>query len=194
MLFRSVELQHPYLWRIQQHLPERGRIGIFNRSHYEEVLVVRVHPNILAAQGIQNPPKDIWQQRFTDIRNFETILTHNGTVIVKFFLHISKEEQRLRLLARVKDPNKNWKISSSDMKERVFWDKYQDAYQDAIQATSTKEAPWYIIPADHKWYARMVIAEVLVATLERLNPAYPTTSRDHQRELRQIQRQLEQGN
>jgi len=174
----SNEIDHDYLWRSNLFLPERGRIGIFNRSYYEEVLVVRVHPEILAAQKIPAELKTgaIWKRRFREIRHYEQYLTDNGTKIVKFFLHLSKEEQKKRFLERINDPTKNWKLSPSDVKLRAFWDQYQDAYEEAIAATSTKAAPWYVIPADRKWFSRAMIADVLVKTLESLNLDYPKST------------------
>jgi len=174
----SNEIDHDYLWRSNLFLPERGRIGIFNRSYYEEVLVVRVHPEILAAQKIPAELKTgaIWKRRFREIRHYEQYLTDNGTKIVKFFLHLSKEEQKTRFLERINDPTKNWKLSPSDVKLRAFWDQYQDAYEEAIAATSTKAAPWYVIPADRKWFSRAMIADVLVKTLESLNLDYPKST------------------
>jgi len=174
----SNEIDHDYLWRSNLFLPERGRIGIFNRSYYEEVLVVRVHPEILAAQKIPAELKTgaIWERRFREIRHYEQYLTDNGTKIVKFFLHLSKEEQKKRFLERINDPTKNWKLSPSDVKLRAFWDQYQDAYEEAIAATSTKAAPWYVIPADRKWFSRAMIADVLVKTLESLNLDYPKST------------------
>ena len=156
-------------------LPERGRIGIFNRSHYEEVLVVRVHPDLLARQKL--PPsltgKDIWKQRFKSIRGFERHLARNGTIVLKFFLHISREEQRQRLLARLDEPAKRWKFSAGDIAERKLWDKYMAAYEDAIRATSREHAPWYVVPADSKPFARLVVARAIVDTLSRLDLKYP---------------------
>jgi PPK2 family polyphosphate:nucleotide phosphotransferase len=169
------ELDHDFLWRISRALPERGRIGIFNRSYYEEVLVVRVHPTILAAQKL--PPelvtKRIWKERYDDIVAFERHLSHNGTLIRKFFLHLSKDEQRRRMLARLDEPAKNWKFSLGDLKERERWDDYMEAYEDALSATSTEEAPWYVIPADHKWFSRVLIADLVVEALESLDLDFP---------------------
>ena len=169
------ELDHDYLWRCQRLLPERGRIGIFNRSYYEEVLVVRVHQELLAREKL--PPelvtKDIWKERFADICAFERYLTRNGTVILKFFLHVSKEEQRRRFLDRLDDPAKRWKFSMADVAERGLWDRYMQAYEDMIRHTSTEEAPWYVIPADNKWFARLMVAAALVGAMERLNLEFP---------------------
>jgi PPK2 family polyphosphate:nucleotide phosphotransferase len=169
------ELDHNFLWRVAGHLPERGRIGIFNRSHYEEVLVVRVHPELLEQQKLPETltGKDIWQQRFNDIRAFERHLARNGTLILKFFLHVSKEEQRKRFLDRIDEPAKRWKFSMSDVKERKLWDKYQDAYEDMIRHTSRPEAPWFVVPADHKWFTRIVVAGALVRELEALGLDFP---------------------
>lgn len=171
------ELDHGYLWRIQKAVPERGRIGIFNRSHYEEVLIVRVH-NLIRFQQIPEEliDDDIWDKRFKQINDFERYLYENGTVIIKFFLNISKEEQRKRFLSRIEDPSKNWKFSAADVDERKYWDDYMTAYQEAIAATSTKYAPWYIVPADKKWFARLVVSEVIIQTMKRLNPDYPKLS------------------
>jgi PPK2 family polyphosphate:nucleotide phosphotransferase len=171
------ELDHDYLWRVSKALPERGRIGIFNRSHYEEVLVVRVHPAILANERIPGvkPSKKLWQDRYEDINAFERHLARNGTVIVKFFLHISRKVQKERLLARLEAPEKNWKFSPGDVDDRAFWDDYMNAFDDALEATSTPWAPWYIIPADKKWVARALVARVLADTILSLDltPAAP---------------------
>ena len=169
------ELDHDFMWRTTVALPERGRIGIFNRSYYEEVLVVRVHQELLAREKL--PPelvtKDIWKERFADICAFERYLTRNGTVILKFFLHVSKEEQRRRFLDRLDDPAKRWKFSMADVAERGLWDRYMQAYEDMIRHTSTEEAPWYVIPADNKWFARLMVAAALVGAMERLNLEFP---------------------
>ncbi|MBS0245659.1 MAG: polyphosphate kinase 2 family protein [Proteobacteria bacterium] len=169
------DLDHNFLWRVAQRLPERGRIGIFNRSHYEEVLVVRVHPDYLKAQRLPDTVngKDIWHQRFDDIRAFERHLARNGTLILKFFLNVSRDEQRKRFLDRIDEPGKRWKFSMSDVSERALWPKYMDAYEDAIRETSTPEAPWYVVPADNKWFTRLVVAGALVEALESLKLAYP---------------------
>ena len=169
------ELDHNFLWRAAQRLPERGRIGIFNRSYYEEVLVVRVHPELLERQRLPAPlaGKEIWQQRFDDIRAFERHLARNGTVVLKFFLHVSKEEQRKRFLDRIDEPAKRWKFSMNDVEERRLWDKYQDAYEEMLRATSRPEAPWFVVPADHKWFMRMVVAGVLVQELRALGLEFP---------------------
>jgi PPK2 family polyphosphate:nucleotide phosphotransferase len=169
------ELDHDFLWRTTRALPERGRIGVFNRSYYEEVLIVRVHPKIL---GRQKLPKgavtdDIWRRRFDSINDLEAHLARNGTVVRKFFLNISREEQRERFLARLDEPEKHWKFSLADVEERKHWDRYMDAYEDMIRHTSTKEAPWYVVPADRKWFARLVVADAIVDTLESLDLHYP---------------------
>lgn len=168
------ELDHGYLWRIYKSLPERGRIGIFNRSHYEEVLVVRVH-DLIKYQRLPDEfiTKDIWQKRFEQINNFEKYLYENGTITLKFFLHVSKEEQKKRFLTRIEDQSKNWKFSEDDLKERSFWKDYQKFYQEAISATSKEHAPWYIIPADKKWFMRLLVSEIIVNKLEGLNLKYP---------------------
>jgi PPK2 family polyphosphate:nucleotide phosphotransferase len=178
------ELDHDYLWRVNKHLPERGQIGIFNRSYYEEVLVVRVH-DLVKNQGIPSDKitKHIWKDRFRQIRNFEDYLTENGTVVLKFFLHISKEEQKNRLLERIEDKSKNWKFSSADVKERNYWDNYQVCYEEAINETSTKNAPWYIIPSDKKWFARLSVSEIIVKTLEKLKLSYPTLNEEQIKSL-----------
>ncbi|HEY2865883.1 MAG TPA: polyphosphate kinase 2 family protein [Pyrinomonadaceae bacterium] len=173
------ELDHDFLWRCQVALPERGKIGIFNRSQYEEVLVVRVHPEILEAEQLPDDVKhssDIWEQRYRQIRNWEDALFENGIHVVKFFLHVSKDEQKKRFLARIDQPDKNWKFSSRDVKERGHWDDYMQAYVDAIEATSTEKAPWYIIPADKKWFTRLSVSKVIVQKLESMGLAYPKLS------------------
>ena len=188
----DVELQHDFLWRTTRDLPERGHIGIFNRSYYEEVLIVRVHPEIL--KGEKTPPslvgKDIWEQRFEDIRSFERHMARNGTVIRKFFLHLSKKEQKKRFLARLDEPEKNWKFSANDIHERKYWDDYQDAYEDMIRNTSTKYAPWYVVPADNKWFTRLVISTVIVDALESLDLAYPKVDEAKLKELRAAKKLL----
>jgi len=187
------ELNHDFLWRSAKVLPERGRICIFNRSYYEEVLVVRVHPELLEAQGL--PPgtdgKRLWKQRFEDINNFEKYLAGNGIVVVKFFLHLSKTEQRRRLLARIDEPEKNWKFSVSDVKERGYWDEYQKAYEDALNHTSTEWAPWYVVPADHKWFTRTVVADVIASKLKALKLEYPQISKEDRRHLLKAKKLLE---
>jgi PPK2 family polyphosphate:nucleotide phosphotransferase len=186
------ELDHDFLWRCAVALPERGHIGIFNRSHYEECLVVRVHPDILAKEKI--PPKlitrNIWRERFEDISAFERYLAHNGTVILKFFLNISKEEQRKRFLARLDEPSKNWKFSMADIAERALWGKYQAAYQEMVRHTSTALAPWYVVPADHKWFARVVIGSAIVSTLETLNLRFPRADKESLQEFKQVRKAL----
>ena len=186
------ELDHDFLWRSMIALPERGRIGIFNRSHYEECLVVRVHPEILAKQKI--PPKlvtkDIWRDRFEDISAMERYIARNGTVILKFFLNVSREEQRERFLERLEDPAKNWKFSLADIGERKLWDKYQAAYQDLIRHTSTKHAPWHIVPADHKWFARVVIGSAIVSALDRLDLHFPKVDKADRSEFKQVREAL----
>jgi len=170
------ELDHDFMWRTTSRLPERGRIGIFNRSYYEEVLVVRVHPEVLGKEKM--PPKlitkDIWKERFKDIRAFERYLARNGTLILKFFLHVSKEEQRRRFLERIEDSSKNWKFSMADIAERELWDKYMAAYEDMIRNTSRPEAPWHVVPADNKWFTRLVVAAELVDALDHLNLKFPS--------------------
>lgn len=179
------ELDHDFLWRCAKRLPERGRIGIFNRSYYEETLVVRVHQEYLAAQKL--PPevktKDLWQQRFQNISNFERYLTYNGVVILKFFLHVSKEEQAERFLKRIEDPAKNWKFSMNDVREREHWDEYMEAYEDTVRNTASKHAPWYVVPADHKWFTRLVVAAAIVEKLNSLDLAYPTLGKAELKEL-----------
>ena len=181
----STDLQHDFLWRTTCSLPERGHIGIFNRSYYEEVLIVRVHPEILKSQ--KTPPslvgKKIWKERFEDICCFERHMARSGTVIRKFFLNLSKKEQKKRFLARLDHPEKNWKFSAADIHERKCWDDYQDAYEDMIRNTSTEEAPWYVVPADNKWFTRLVVSCVLVDTLESLNLSYPKVDPAKQKEL-----------
>ena len=187
------ELDHDFLWRYAQDLPERGRIGIFNRSYYEEVLVVRVHPDILAKQ--QLPPqvkKDgtLWKDRFEQINNFEKYLTENGVVIVKFFLNVSKKEQKRRFLERISLPDKNWKFSATDAQERRYWNAYRRAYEDTFSHTSTKWAPWYIIPADHKWFTRTAIADIIISRIKALKLSYPTVTRERKQSLLKVKRTL----
>ena len=179
------ELDHDFMWRTTRALPERGRIGIFNRSYYEEVLIVRVHPGILGAQKLPAPlVKDsIWKERFEDINAFERYLARNGTRIVKFFLHVSREEQRKRFLSRLDDPDKNWKFALGDVKERQHWDDYMAAYEDMIASTSTEHAPWYVIPADAKWYMRLAVADAVVDALEDLKLEYPVVDEEKRKEL-----------
>jgi PPK2 family polyphosphate:nucleotide phosphotransferase len=187
------ELDHDFLWRTTTSLPERGRIGIFNRSYYEEVLVVRVHPEILARQKIPPPlvRRTIWRERFEDISAFERHLARNGTVVIKFFLNLSKEEQRQRFLDRLKEPSKNWKFSMDDVAERALWDKYQAAYQEMIRHTSTPVAPWHVVPADHKWFARVVISSTIVTALDRLDLHYPKVNAATLQEFRKVCAALE---
>ena len=179
------ELDHDFLWRAASRLPERGRIGIFNRSYYEEVLVVRVHPEHLQRQRLPAAlvTKRIWMERYQDIRSFERYLSGNGVLVRKFFLHVSKEEQKRRFLTRMEDPEKNWKFSAADVAERQHWDAYQDAYADMLSHTSTPWAPWYVIPADHKWFARIAAAAVIANTLIDIDPRYPAVDRAGRREL-----------
>jgi len=186
------ELQHDFLWRVAQRLPTNGRIGIFNRSYYEEVLTVRVHKELLARQKLpkQLVGKTIWQQRFEDIRTFERHLARSGTRILKFFLSVSKEEQRRRLVARIDEPAKRWKFSMNDVAERERWDEYMAAFEDMIRQTSTPEAPWFVVPADHKWFARMVVAAALVQELEGLNLNYPRIEGKALKELRKVEKAL----
>lgn len=186
------ELDHDFLWRTSMALPERGRIGLFNRSYYEEVLVVRVHPEILGRQKL--PPelvtKRIWEERFEDIRNFESYIGRNGIVPIKFFLHVSKEEQRKRFLERLEEPDKRWKFSMGDVAERKLWDRYMEAYEDTIRSTASPQAPWYIVPADNKWFARLVIAGAIVNTLEKLDLAFPKIEGEPVKELDKVRRAL----
>ena len=188
----SEELDHDFLWRCQKHLPERGRIGIFNRSYYEEVLVVRVHEQILKGQKLPEKliTKDIWEDRFQDIRNFEKYLNRNGTVVIKFFLNVSKKEQKKRFIERVDDPDKNWKFSAADAKERGFWDDYMFAYEELIKNTSTEKSPWYVIPADNKSYARIAIASAIITALDEMELEYPTVSAEKLAELQAVKKAL----
>ena len=187
------ELDHDFMWRTSQCLPERGRIGIFNRSYYEELLVVRVHPEILAKQRI--PPqlvtRNIWRERFEDVSAFEKYLARNGTVVLKFFLNVSKEEQRKRFLDRLDQPAKNWKFSLVDVVERGLWDKYQAAYQDVLRHTSAKHAPWYVVPADHKWFARVVISSAIVSAMEKLELSFPESEKGKSGDLKKVRDALE---
>jgi PPK2 family polyphosphate:nucleotide phosphotransferase len=172
----SEELDHDFLWRHYKALPERGRIGIHNRSHYENVLVCKVHPEFAAnesQQPISEINEDFWKSRYHSIRNFEKHLTETGTIVIKFFLHISKDEQKKRFIDRIEDPSKNWKFAAGDLAERELWDKYMDAYQDVFKETSTEKSPWYVIPADKKWFARVAICKAIVDTLKEMNPQYP---------------------
>jgi PPK2 family polyphosphate:nucleotide phosphotransferase len=179
------EQDHDFMWRTNLCLPERGNIGIFNRSYYEEVLVVRVHPEFLNNEHVPDDlvTKNIWQERFEDINNAERYLSRNGTVIRKFFLHVSKEEQKKRFLRRLEEPEHNWKFSATDVKERQFWDEYQEAYEDMIANTATEHAPWIVVPADNKWFARLVVSSVIVHTLKGLNLSYPAVDETKKKEL-----------
>jgi PPK2 family polyphosphate:nucleotide phosphotransferase len=189
----SEELDHNYLWRCMVRLPERGKIGIFNRSYYEEVLVVKVHPEFLAAERIPDAKVNdkFWEARYEDINNFEKHLSRNGTKIVKFFLNISKEEQRERFLDRINEPDKHWKISPSDIAERGHWDEYMDAFEQCIRATSSEEAPWYVIPSNHKWVARGLVANILVETIKSLDLKYPEVSPEKLKAIEAAKKQLE---
>jgi len=187
------ELQHDFLWRTTRNLPARGQIGIFNRSYYEEVLVVRVHPEILKAEGILGgavSKKSLWHERCRSISNLEHHLYKNGTRVVKFFLHLSIEEQRKRFLARIDVPHKNWKFNLNDVEERKYWDHYMDAYEDCIGATTTKDSPWYIVPADNKANARLIVSQIVVSSLEDLQMAYPEVDKERRKELEAIRKQL----
>lgn len=184
----SEELDHDYMWRCMKCLPERGRIGIFNRSYYEEALVVRVHPELLEHQSIpkQLVTKQIWKERLQDMRHFEQYLSRNGTVVRKFFLNVSKKEQLRRLVSRLDEPDKNWKFSETDVEERQYWGDYQDAYEDAIRRTATESAPWYVVPADNKWFTRIVVAAVVIETLASLNLHFPKVDDARKDELARI--------
>jgi PPK2 family polyphosphate:nucleotide phosphotransferase len=184
------ELQHDFLWRVAERLPTNGRIGIFNRSHYEEVLTVRVHRELLARQRLPNAGKDIWQQRFDDIRGFERHLARNGTLVLKFFLNVSKDEQRKRFLDRIEEPAKRWKFSMGDIAERKLWTKYMDAYEDAIRQTSRPDAPWFVVPADNKWFTRLVVAGAIVRELQALDLKFPKVSGKALKELRKVRKAL----
>ena len=188
------ELRHDFLWRCVKALPARGQIGIFNRSYYEETLVVRVHPEILDHQPL--PPeaksKEIWKHRFEDINTFERHLARNGTLILKFFLHVSKEEQKKRFLERIDTPEKNWKFSAGDLKERARWGDYMKVYEEMVNHTSTEWAPWYVVPADHKWFTRMVVADVVASCLKSIKLAYPSLTKEHQAELAESRKALEE--
>jgi len=189
------ELNHDFLWRTSRRLPERGHIGIFNRSYYEEVLVVRVHQEFLAKQHL--PPrlvgKRIWKERFEDIRNLESYLARNGIVIRKFFLNVSKEEQRQRFLARLEEPEKNWKFSDDDAREREYWNDYMKAYEDMIAHTATAEAPWHVVPADHKWFMHLAVSAVIIETLEDLKLAFPTVDKERRKELDSARERLKKN-
>lgn len=187
------ELDHDYLWRCSKALPERGRIGIFNRSYYEEVLVVRVHPELLERQRLPRASRGrkVWKQRFEDINDFEKYLVRNGIVLLKFFLYVSKEEQRKRFLERIHRPEKNWKFSAADVHERAFWDDYIEAYEDCLRHTSTSWAPWYVVPADHKPFTRLAVALVISETLEKLGLEYPKVGGAHREALLEAKKELE---
>jgi len=186
------ELDHDYLWRCHKVMPERGKIGIFNRSYYEEVLVVRVHPGLLKLEKLPDRlvGKHVWDERYEDINAFERYLTRNGVMIRKFFFHISKEEQKRRFLERLEDSKKNWKFSMADIKERSFWKDYKEACQEMIQKTATKQAPWYVIPADNKWFARLIVASAIVEALDGLDLAFPDVDKAKKKELEQIRDSL----
>ena len=188
----TTELDHDFLWRTMKELPERGRIGVFNRSYYEEVLVVRVHPEFLAAEKLPSTlvSRDIWEKRLNDIRAFEKYLSHNGIVIRKFFLHISKKEQRERFLARLDEPEKHWKFSAIDVAEREHWGNYMESYEEMIQHTATKHAPWYIVPADNKWFMRLVVASAIIETLEALDLQFPKLTKTQLKDLAAAKQRL----
>ena len=186
------ELDHDYLWRCMKNLPSRGKIGIFNRSYYEEVLVVRVHEAILKSQKLPDEliTEDIWKDRLNDIQNFETYLNHNGTFVVKIFLHVSKKEQKKRFLERIETPEKNWKFSKSDLVERKYWKEYMDAYEHLIRKTASEKSPWYVVPADNKHYARIIVAAAILHALDSMNLAYPTVNKEQVAELQRLKREL----
>ena len=192
----ATELQHDFLWRTTRDLPERGRIGIFNRSYYEEVLIVRVHPEILRSEGVGNDALDekiVWRSRFRSIVDLEKHLHRNGTRIVKFYLHLSKNEQRRRFLQRIDEPHKNWKFSLADVEERKFWKRYMSAFADCLSATSTRELPWYVVPADDKENARLIVSQIILDTLNGLEMTYPEVSAERRKELRSIRERLING-
>jgi PPK2 family polyphosphate:nucleotide phosphotransferase len=186
------ELDHDFIWRVAHYLPARGHIGIFNRSHYEEVLVVRVHPDLLEAEKLPQElvTREIWRERYQDINGFERHLARNGMAIRKFFLHVSRKEQKKRLLARLDDPEKNWKFSADDVRERALWKNYMRVYEEMIAATSTPWAPWHVVPADNKWFTRLVVAAVIVSALEELDLAYPKVDKKRRRELAQVRKAI----
>ena len=187
------EMDHDYLWRCYKALPERGRIGIFNRSYYEETLVVRVHPEYLAGQKVPKKlllTKHIWKDRFEDINSFERYLTRNGIMVRKFFLHVSEKEQKRRFLERIERPEKNWKLSPADAKERGYWKQYQDAYEDMIRNTATEHAPWYVVPADNKWFSRVVVAAAVIEALDSMKLSYPVVGEAKLKELAEIKKML----
>jgi PPK2 family polyphosphate:nucleotide phosphotransferase len=186
------ELHHDYLWRTHTRIPERGKIGIFNRSYYEEVLVVRVHPTLLSAEKLPDQliTKHIWEERYEDINAFEEYLTRNGIVIRKFFLHVSKQEQKKRFLERLEDPKKNWKFSMSDVTERGFWNDYQEAYEEMIQNTAKKRAPWFVVPADNKWFSQLIVASAIIQALDELDLAFPDVEKRKKKELKAVRESL----
>jgi PPK2 family polyphosphate:nucleotide phosphotransferase len=189
----TAELQHDFLWRTTRDLPERGRIGIFNRSYYEEVLIARVHPEILRSEGIPDTPQDgksVWHDRYRSIVDLERHLSGNGTRIIKFYLHLSKEEQRKRFLRRIDEPDKNWKFSLADIEERKFWKQYMKAYEQCLGATTTRDAPWYVVPADDKENARLIVSQIVLDTLDGLRMTYPKTTAKHRQELQSIRKRL----
>ena len=188
----STELEHDFLWRCHNEFPERGHFGIFNRSYYEEALIVRVHPEFLIQQKLPDKPKppELWDCRLEDIRHFETYAARNGVRIVKFFLNIGKKEQAGRLLSRIDNPLRNWKITDSDLRERAYWKEYMKAYEAILDQTSTDQAPWYVIPADHKWFARYAVSSILVELLEKINPQYPVTEDSQKRKLLKLRQAL----
>ena len=190
----TLELNHDFLWRANVALPERGQIGIFNRSYYEEVLVVRVHPQLLQAERIPDElrGRHLWRERFEDINAYEKYLARNGTVIRKFFLHLSKAEQKKRFLARLDEPGKNWKFSEADLKERAYWDDYQNAYEEMIQASATPQAPWYVVPADHKRYAHLIVAGAVIDALESLQLEFPKVTDAQRKALGKAKKLLEE--
>ncbi len=186
------ELNHDYLWRTQKCIPERGKIGIFNRSYYEEVLVVRVHPTLLRAERLPDEliTKHIWDQRYEDINAYEEYLTRNGVMILKFFLHVSKEEQKKRFLERLEDPKKNWKFAMADVSERGFWKDYQEAYEEMIQNTAAKHAPWFVVPADNKWFTRLIVASAIIQALDELHLSFPEVAKARKKELEAVRASL----
>jgi PPK2 family polyphosphate:nucleotide phosphotransferase len=186
----ATELKHDFLWRTTRDLPERGRIGIFNRSYYEEVLIVRVHPEILRAEGLPGDQKNVWHDRYRSIVNLESHLDRNGTRIIKFFLHLSKEEQRKRFIDRIDQPEKNWKFSIEDVEERQYWNDYMRAYEKCLTATSTRRAPWYVVPADDKLNARLIVSKILVDTVESLELRYTKATPARRRELLELRKRL----
>ncbi|MDO4903099.1 MAG: polyphosphate kinase 2 family protein [Limosilactobacillus sp.] len=193
----SNDLRHDYLWRIHNSMPLKGDIGVFNRSYYEDVLISRVHPEIVLSanlpgiDGVGDVDEGFFQSRYEDIRNFESYVSRNGYLVLKFFLHVSKEEQKQRFLSRIDTPEKNWKFSSADIKERQYWDKYQDAYEKAINATATKENPWYVIPADDKWYSRLIVSNILTKQIAKMPLEYPTLDPQEQKQLATAREMLE---